>query len=220
MQWFWSQENKVWHCFHCFPIYEMIGLDTMILVFWMLSFRQTFSLSSFNFINRFFSSSSLSAIRVVSSAYLRLLKSLQLWPILCDPMHCSPLDSSVHGILQARTLEWVAISFSRGSSWPRDRTHVSCIGRQILYHLSYQERLRIGWSRGKLSSVPLLLASLTPNFHQVREASWEKSYPERGRLFTESQGYFSLCDGEGGPKGGQFANQDREASERGGGEAR
>ena len=43
------------------------------------------------------------------------------------PMDCSPLSSSVHGISQARILEWVAISFSRGSSWPRDWTHVSCI---------------------------------------------------------------------------------------------
>ena len=40
---------------------------------------------------------------------------------LCDPMECSPPDSSVHGILQARILEWVATSFSRGSSWSRDQ---------------------------------------------------------------------------------------------------
>jgi len=50
-----------------------MGLDAMILVFWMLSFKPTFSLSSFTFIKKLFSSSSLSAIRVVSSAYLRLL---------------------------------------------------------------------------------------------------------------------------------------------------
>ena len=53
--------------------HEVMGLDAMILVFWMLSFRPIFSLSSFSFIKRLFSSSSLSAIRVVSSAYLRLL---------------------------------------------------------------------------------------------------------------------------------------------------
>ena len=47
--------------------------------------------------------------------------------ILCDPMDCSLPGSSVHGIFQAIVLEWVAISFSRGSSWPRDRTRVSCI---------------------------------------------------------------------------------------------
>ena len=44
---------------------------------------------------------------------------------LCNPMDCSPPGSSVHGIFQTRVLEWVAISFSRGSSQPRDRTQVS-----------------------------------------------------------------------------------------------
>ena len=51
----------------------------------------------------------------------------QSCPTLCDPMDCSPPGSSVHGILQARVLEWVAISFSRGSSRPRDQTQVSRI---------------------------------------------------------------------------------------------
>ena len=51
----------------------------------------------------------------------------QLYPTLCYPIECSPPGSSVHGIFQARALEWVAISFSRGSSQPRDRTLVSCI---------------------------------------------------------------------------------------------
>ena len=46
---------------------------------------------------------------------------------ICYPMDCSPPGSSLHGILQARTLEWGAISFSRGSSRPRDWTQVSCI---------------------------------------------------------------------------------------------
>ena len=49
----------------------------------------------------------------------------------------SPLGSSVHGILQAKILEWVAMPFSTGSSWPRDQarvSYVSCIGRQVLYH--------------------------------------------------------------------------------------
>ena len=47
-------------------------------------------------------------------------------------MDCSLPGSSLHGISQARILEWVAISSSRGSPWHRDRTHVSCISRQIL----------------------------------------------------------------------------------------
>ena len=46
---------------------------------------------------------------------------------LCDPMDCSPPGSSVHGISQARILEWFVIPFSRGSSPPRDQTCVSCI---------------------------------------------------------------------------------------------
>ena len=64
-------------------------------------------------------------------------KSLQSCPTLCDPMDCSPPDSSVQGIIQAGILEWVAMSSSRGSSQPRDQTHVSCvsfIGSRVLYH--------------------------------------------------------------------------------------
>ena len=64
-------------------------------------------------------------------------KSLQSCPTLCDPIDGSPPGSPVPGILQARTLEWVAISFSRGSSPPGDGTvslKVSCIGRQVLCH--------------------------------------------------------------------------------------
>ena len=61
---FGAQENKVCHCFHCLPIYfswgDGGGLDAMMLVFWTLSFKPTFLLSSFTFIKRLFSSSSLS----------------------------------------------------------------------------------------------------------------------------------------------------------------
>ena len=65
-------------------------------------------------------------------------KSLQSCPTLCDPMDCSLPCSSIHGILQARILEWFAISFSKGCFWPRDWSRVSyvfCIGRLVLYHL-------------------------------------------------------------------------------------
>ena len=57
---------------------------------------------------------------------MRRGKLLQSCLTLCDPMDCSPPGSSVHGILQARIMEWVSKPFSRGSSWPRDGTHVSC----------------------------------------------------------------------------------------------
>ena len=56
----------------------------------------------------------------------------QSCPTLCNLMDCSPPGSPIHGSLQARILQWVAIFFSRGSSRPRDRTHVSCIaGRRF-----------------------------------------------------------------------------------------
>ena len=50
----------------------------------------------------------------------------------CDPMDCSLPGSSIHGIFQARILEWVAISFLRGSSQPRDQTQLSCIAGRLL----------------------------------------------------------------------------------------
>ena len=60
-----------------------------------------------------------------------LSRSAQLCPTLCDPMDCSLPDSCVHGILQARILEWVAMPSSRGFSPPRDRTQVSCIAGRL-----------------------------------------------------------------------------------------
>ena len=68
----------------------------------------------------------------------------QLCPTLCNPVDCSPPCSSVHGIFQARVLEWVAISFSGGSSLPRDRTQVSHIVSKTLYRLSHQGRVHHG----------------------------------------------------------------------------
>ena len=64
-------------------------------------------------------------------------KLLQLYLTLCNPMDCTPPDSSIYGILQAGILQGVAIPFSMGSSPPRDQTqvsHVSFIGRHVLYY--------------------------------------------------------------------------------------
>ena len=77
----------------------------------------------------------LSKIRESFILWMRAFKEAPEWvtevaqshPTLCDPMDCSLPGSSLHGILQARVLEWVAISFPRGSSWPRDQTWVSGI---------------------------------------------------------------------------------------------
>ena len=101
------KKMKSCHCFHCLPIYlpwsdgtgchEVMGPDAMILVFWMLSFKPTFSLTSFTFIKRLFSSSSLSAIRMVSSAYLRLLIFL---PAILIPA-CASSSSAFHMMYSA-----------------------------------------------------------------------------------------------------------------------
>ena len=99
---FRAQEDKVCRCFHCFPsiCHEVMGPDVMILVFWMWSFKSNFSLSSFTFIKRLFSSSLLSAIRVVSSAYLGLLIFL---PAILIPA-CASSSPAFHMMFSAYTL--------------------------------------------------------------------------------------------------------------------
>ena len=67
-------------------------------------------------------------------------------PTPCDCMDCSPPDYSVHGILQARILEWVTISSSRVSAKPRDRTHISSIGSWILYHWTTRKSIYYGFN--------------------------------------------------------------------------
>ena len=97
-----------------FISHEVMGQDAMILVFWMLSFKPTFSLSSFTFIKRLFSSSSLSAIRVMSSAYLRLFIS----PGNLDSSLCFLHSSISHDVLciEVKWVGWpytaLAYSFS------------------------------------------------------------------------------------------------------------
>ena len=65
--------------------------------------------------------------------------SLNCVQLFCDSMDWSPSGSSVHGFSQARILEWVVISFSKGSSWPRGWTHVSCIDQQVFYRWTTRE---------------------------------------------------------------------------------
>ena len=75
--------------------------------------------------------------RQVLNAFMQVCSVTQSCPTLYNPMDCSSPGSSAHGISQARILEWVAISFSRGSSQLRNQPHLSygsCIGRWILYH--------------------------------------------------------------------------------------
>ena len=81
---------------------------------------------------------------ILTSYYVCLEKCVcvctQSCPTLCNPMDCSPPGSSVHGILQARTLEWIVISFSRGSSQSRESNPHLLHCRQILYQLSHLGR--------------------------------------------------------------------------------
>ena len=74
---------------------------------------------------------------------------------LCDPMDCGPPGSSVHGMLQARILEWVAILFSRGSSRPRDRTWVSCMASsEVLEEKEIEKpRLKAHWASWTLGFI-------------------------------------------------------------------
>ena len=76
-------------------------------------------------------------------------KLLQLCPVLCYLADCSPSgSSSIHGILQARRVEWVALPSSRWSSWLRDRTYiswVSWIGKWLLYHSHHLEAQICRW---------------------------------------------------------------------------
>jgi len=86
----------------------------------------------------------------------------------CNPLDCSLLDSSVHGILQARILEWVATSFSRGSSWPRDRSQVSCssciAGRFFTAEPRIHQKLLIKVLLDPLKKPPKINNSIYPFF--------------------------------------------------------
>ena len=110
---------------------------------------------------------------------------------LCDPMDCSPPGSSVHGILQARILEWVTISYSRGSSQPRDWTDISCgpcTGRWVVYHLSH-----VLLTKYKFLSTLISLAAIT-KYHRLGGFS--------SRHFSLLAGQYIPCSWTlGGPSG-------------------
>ena len=108
---------------------------------------------------------------------------------LCHPMDCSPPGSSVHRISQTRILEWVSISFSRGSSQPRDQSGISSIGRRVLYHWAMWEAPRATWVCAK--SLPScltlcnhvyvnLLGSSVHGILQARILEWVAMPSSRG----------------------------------------
>ena len=89
----------------------------------------------------------------------------QSCPTLCDPVDCSPPGYPVHGILQARTLEWVAIPFSVGYSQLRDQTQVSCIAGRCFTIWATREVHICQWQCHCLSSSHLLFIPLSPQVH-------------------------------------------------------
>ena len=101
-----------WYCVHF-----LIHILSFIKIIFIYNFYHTYA-----------------GIQIIQTYKLLLgLLVAKSWLTLCNPMDCSPLGSSVHGISQARILEWMAIPFFRWSSQPRNPAHASCIDRWILY---------------------------------------------------------------------------------------
>ena len=107
-------------------------------------------------------------------------------------MDCSPLGSSVHRIFQARILEWVTISFSRGSSLPRDRMHISCIDRWILYPLCHQGSPGVGFCISRFGRLQLK-KRIRPRYSSCTHICMQ--FRERWTWLTETDWYSSGRDG-------------------------
>ena len=115
---------------------------------------------------------------------------IQSCPTVCKPMDCSPPGSSVHEILQARIPEWIAISFSKGSSRLRDWTWVSCIPgrcfnlwvtREALFNITYTYKTLIGRES--------VIFKTTDDKEPACNAGDPGSIPESGRSPGEGNGY-------------------------------
>ena len=115
----------------------------------------------------------------------------QSWPTLCNPMECSPPGSSVHGILQARILEWVAIPFSRGSS-PTQGLNLSLLHcRQILYHVNHQGSLvdlhlsfqtQPEADHSDKPDIPTPLRTVVPKLFGTRDCFHGRVFPQLGAV--------------------------------------
>ena len=120
----------------------------------------------------------------------------QSCPTFSDPVDCSLPSSSVHGILQARILEWVAISFSRGSSWPRDRTWVSHIGGRCFNLWATSEAHKWGIASGtagtqdqKLQTQVTIICDSQPWRHNrtILMYRWEKGVKKSSDMWVLPQ---------------------------------
>ena len=119
---------------------------------------------------------------------------------LCDPVDCNPLDFSVHGISQARILEWVAISFSKGSFQPRDWTGFPA--GKILYQLSYEGSLphhqlficKLALSRFALHTLKSICCKCTTQWLWVNAQSYAIIATIQFRtLPSASRGFLDAC---------------------------
>ena len=115
-----------------------------------------------------------------------IVQSLSRIQPFCDPTDCSPPGSSVRGISQARVLEQIAISFARGSSRPRDRTHVSYTGRQVLYHWATMEAHLIQWPPRSPPVAAFIFLLLENSFIEINTQSTYNSPVYRWQFSTFS----------------------------------
>jgi len=117
---------------------------------------------------------------------------IQSCPTLCNPMDCSPLGSPVHGILQARILKWVVISFARISLWPRDWIWISCLipGKGIGYPLQYS-RVSLVAQMGKIP--PAVQETWVQSLGWEDPLEEEKGYPLQYSCLENPHGQRSLA---------------------------
>ena len=124
------------------------------------------------------------------------VKSLQSCPTLCNPMDCSLPGSSVHGILLARILEWVATSSSRGPSRPGDLTHVHLLllnCRRILYPLSRPGSHRKSGATLKGSGVEAAIHGLVTTFSSSGRSSCISKHDRLGLAHPQSHSFTAVC---------------------------
>ena len=168
---FGAQENTISHCFYFPPsiCHEVMGPDAMILVFWILSFKPASSCSSFTLIKRLFSSFSLSATRVVSSAYLRLL--IFLSAILIPACESSSLAFHILCIeVKQSRWQYIALTYSFPNFEPvccsisgSNCCFLSCI--QVS-----QETGKMVWYSHLLKNLPVCFIHIVIGFNVINEA--------------------------------------------------
>ena len=161
--------NILWHC-------PSLGLE------WKLTFSSPVSKC---WVFQICWHTKCSTLTALSFMYVKVLVA-QLCLTLCNHTDCSPSGSSAHRILQERILEWVAIPFSRGSSWPRDQTWVSCTaGRFFTVWVTRETHIIPEWNR----TTHALSLGQSLGFKSFRE---EGTQPSCLHLQERSRGYSGL----------------------------